>query len=111
IDFQIPSPPLSKGSKHGIITNCYARFTSRQPCLPNPGARVQPVTQVTMNSRVRISAGVTVLIVLFAIQLALTSHANTITWDEPDHIYSGYMAWKGDFGLNPHNPTLIKLLA
>ena len=52
-----------------------------------------------MNPRGRILAGVTVLIVLFAIQLALTSHANTITWDEPDHIYSGYMSWKGDFGL------------
>jgi len=49
--------------------------------------------------------------VLFAIHLALTSHANTITWDEPDHIYSGYMSWKGDFGLNPEHPPLVKYIA
>ena len=48
---------------------------------------------------------------LFAIKLALTSHANTITWDEPDHIYSGYMSWKGDFGLNPEHPPLVKFIA
>src|SRR5262245_61142308 len=64
-----------------------------------------------MNSRGRILAGVSVLIVLFAIQLALISHANTITWDEPDHIYSGYMSWKGDFGLNPEHPPLVKYVA
>ena len=69
------------------------------------------VTQVPMNTRGKILAGVTVLIVLFAIQLALTSHANTITWDEPDHIYSGYMSWKGDFGLNPEHPPLVKFIA
>src|SRR5215510_11656878 len=64
-----------------------------------------------MNSRNRILTGVIVLISLFAIQLALTSHANTITWDEPDHIYSGYMSWKGDFGLNPEHPPLVKFIA
>jgi len=56
-------------------------------------------------------AGVATFILLFAIHLALTSHANTITWDEPDHIYSGYMSWKGDFGLNPEHPPLVKLVA
>ena len=55
--------------------------------------------------------GVGAFIVLFAIHLALTSHANTITWDEPDHIYSGYMSWKGDFGLNPEHPPLVKFVA
>ena len=67
--------------------------------------------EVPMKPRGRILAGVTVLIVLFAIQLALTSRANTITWDEPDHIYSGYMSWKGDFGLNPEHPPLVKFIA
>ena len=50
-------------------------------------------------------------VLLFAVQLALTSHANTITWDEPDHIYSGYRSWQGDFGLNPEHPPLVKLVA
>jgi tetratricopeptide (TPR) repeat protein len=70
------------------------------------------VTQVPVNTRGgRVLGGVTGLIVLFAIHLALTSHANTITWDEPDHIYSGYMSWKGDFGLNPEHPPLVKFVA
>jgi tetratricopeptide (TPR) repeat protein len=50
-------------------------------------------------------------ILFFAIHLALISRANTITWDEPDHIYSGYMSWHGDFGLNPEHPPLVKFVA
>ena len=56
-------------------------------------------------------AGVAGLMLLFAVHLALISHANTITWDEPDHIYSGYMSWHGDFGLNPEHPPLVKFVA
>ena len=41
----------------------------------------------------------------------MDTHANTVTWDEPDHIYSGYMSWKGDFGLNPEHPPLVKFVA
>jgi hypothetical protein len=55
--------------------------------------------------------GVAGLILLFAVHLALISRANTITWDEPDHIYSGYMSWHGDFGLNPEHPPLVKFVA
>jgi hypothetical protein len=58
-----------------------------------------------------VAAGVAGFILLFAIHLALISHANTITWDEPDHIYSGYMSWHGDFGLNPEHPPLVKFIA
>lgn len=61
--------------------------------------------------RLWVVAGVAALLLVFAIQLALTSHANTITWDEPDHIYSGYMSWSGDFGLNPEHPPLVKFVA
>ena len=56
-------------------------------------------------------AGVAGFILIFAIHLALISRANTITWDEPDHIYSGYMSWRGDFGLNPEHPPLVKFVA
>ncbi|HTC93889.1 MAG TPA: glycosyltransferase family 39 protein [Terriglobales bacterium] len=49
---------------------------------------------------------------LFAFQLVRTAHANTLTFDEDDHIYAGYMAWKhGDFGLNPEHPPLVKFVA
>src|SRR5258705_12572076 len=73
---------------------------------------IQTVIQLRENARPgRVVAGVGAFIVLFAIHLALTSHANTVTWDEPDHIYSGYMSWKGDFGLNPEHPPLVKFVA
>ena len=61
--------------------------------------------------RLRVVAGVAGFLLLFTIHLALISRANNITWDEPDHIYSGYMSWRGDFGLNPEHPPLVKFLA
>jgi hypothetical protein len=61
--------------------------------------------------RLWVVAGVAGFILLFAIHLALIARANTITWDEPDHIYSGYMSWRGDFGLNPEHPPLVKFVA
>ena len=60
----------------------------------------------------RVIAGVACLIAVFWLQLALTADRNSITWDEDDHIYAGYMSWKhGDFGLNPEHPPLVKLVA
>jgi 4-amino-4-deoxy-L-arabinose transferase-like glycosyltransferase len=57
-------------------------------------------------------AGVAILLSVLILQLALTARENSITWDEDDHIYAGYMSWKhGDFGLNPEHPPLVKLLA
>lgn len=61
--------------------------------------------------RLWVAVSVALFILVFAIQLALTSRTNTITWDEPDHIYSGYRSWDGDFGLNPEHPPLVKLVA
>jgi len=46
------------------------------------------------------------------IQLAITARLHSMTVDEGNHIYSGYMSWtRFDFGLNPEHPPLVKLLA
>jgi hypothetical protein len=59
-----------------------------------------------------IAGGVVSLLALLILQLALSVHRNSITWDEDDHIYAGYMSWKhADFGLNPEHPPLVKMLA
>jgi 4-amino-4-deoxy-L-arabinose transferase-like glycosyltransferase len=54
-------------------------------------------------------------VVLLVIQatLALTMvHRESLTFDEGDHMFAGYMMWKaGDYGLNPEHPPLVKLLA
>jgi hypothetical protein len=46
------------------------------------------------------------------LQLGLSIRQESITWDEDDHLYAGYMSWKtGDFGLNPEHPPMVKMLA
>src|SRR5512142_60982 len=62
--------------------------------------------------RALIVIGVAALLIVLFIQLALSANANSITWDEDDHIFAGYMMWKNaDYGLNPEHPPLVKLLA
>jgi 4-amino-4-deoxy-L-arabinose transferase-like glycosyltransferase len=55
---------------------------------------------------------VVALLVIQAI-LALTMvHRESLTFDEDDHMFAGYMMWKAaDYGLNPEHPPLAKLLA
>jgi 4-amino-4-deoxy-L-arabinose transferase-like glycosyltransferase len=55
---------------------------------------------------------VVLLLAILFLQLAFSARRNSITWDEDDHIYAGYMSWKhADFGLNPEHPPLVKLVA
>jgi 4-amino-4-deoxy-L-arabinose transferase-like glycosyltransferase len=58
------------------------------------------------------AAGVFCLLAILVTQMALSIRQESLTWDEDDHIFAGYMSWKtGDFGLNPEHPPLVKLLA
>jgi len=52
-------------------------------------------------------------LLVFQAALALTMvHRESLTFDEDDHMFSGYMMWKAeDYGLNPEHPPLAKLLA
>src|SRR5271165_7345580 len=62
--------------------------------------------------RVAVVVGVVGLLAILVLQLALSIRQESITWDEDDHLYAGYMTWKtGDLGLNPEHPPLVKLLA
>ncbi len=67
-----------------------------------------------MNKPVRrplVVAGVCLLLLVFGLQIAFTVHQESLTWDEGDHIFAGYMMWKThDYGLNPEHPPLMKLL-
>ena len=43
---------------------------------------------------------VAALLVLQAAQVAYIVHRESLTWDEDDHMFAGYMMWKaGDYGL------------
>src|SRR6201999_2941253 len=52
------------------------------------------------------------LIILQMILVAIIVHGESLTFDEGDHIFAGYMMWHtGDYGLNPEHPPLVKLVA
>jgi dolichyl-phosphate-mannose-protein mannosyltransferase len=56
-------------------------------------------------------AAVALLVVQATLALIIV-HRESLTFDEDDHMFAGYMMWKaGDYGLNPEHPPLVKLLA
>lgn len=57
-------------------------------------------------------AGVILLLLILEGQLLYSVHHESLTWDEGDHIFAGYMSLKHhDFGLNPEHPPLVKMIA
>ena len=55
---------------------------------------------------------VSALILVQALQTAYVVHRESLTFDEDDHMYAGYMMLHtGDYGLNPEHPPLVKMLA
>jgi len=57
-------------------------------------------------------AGVILLLLVLEGQLLYSVRQESLTWDEGDHIFAGYMSLKhGDFGLNPEHPPLVKMVA
>src|ERR1017187_10960444 len=52
------------------------------------------------------------LIILQMILISIIVRGESLTFDEGDHIFAGYMMWHtGDYGLNPEHPPLVKLVA
>lgn len=52
------------------------------------------------------------LIVVQTLLTLLVVHRESLTFDEDNHMFAGYMMWHtGDYGLNPEHPPLAKLLA
>ena len=64
------------------------------------------------NRNLYIYAGVAALLLVMWVQLTLSVHGESISWDEGDHLFAGYMSVKtGDLGLNPEHPPLVKMVA
>src|ERR1700737_4174635 len=78
----------------------------------------QPATGITdtfhsllKRSWVKIAAVMLLLLVL-EFQLLYSVKHESLTFDEGDHIFAGYMSLKHhDFGLNPEHPPLVKMVA
>ena len=59
-----------------------------------------------------VPCAVVALLIVQVAQFTYVVHRESLTFDEGDHSFSGYMMWKtGDYGLNPEHPPLVKLLA
>lgn len=59
-----------------------------------------------------IAWGAFFLVLVFAAQMVNAVWHQSLTWDEDNHIFAGYMSWKtADFGFNPEHPPLIKAVA
>jgi len=70
------------------------------------------MTRLDGNRRLLTIGGLICFLALFAFQYSRIADANSLTWDEGNHIYAGYMSWMHkDFGLNPEHPPLVKLVA
>jgi hypothetical protein len=51
----------------------------------------------------------TVVLLLF-ISYVRTAKSDSVSWDESQHLYSGWLSWEpGDFGYNPEVPPLVKM--
>jgi hypothetical protein len=81
--------------------------------LPITSAADQSTGLKTTSSRALWTAiAVAVLLLVIFLQLMLSVHGESLSWDEGDHIFSGYMSLKhADFGLNPEHPPLVKMVA
>jgi len=57
-------------------------------------------------------AAVIFLLLILEFQLLYSVKHESLTFDEGDHIFAGYMSLKyHDFGLNPEHPPLVKMIA
>ncbi len=57
-------------------------------------------------------AGAALLLLVLLGELTFSIRQQSLSWDEGDHIFAGYMSWKkADFGINPEHPPLVKALA
>ena len=72
---------------------------------------VEPLAHSNMQRRL-IGIAAALLMLLFAIQIVSVVRQESLSWDEGDHIFAGYMAWKThDYRYNPEHPPLMKALA
>jgi hypothetical protein len=52
------------------------------------------------------------LLLIMTAEIVFAVRGESLSWDEGDHIFAGYMSLKThDYGLNPEHPPMVKMLA
>jgi hypothetical protein len=65
-----------------------------------------------MQRKYWVVGAVLLLLLIMVTEVGLSTRQESPSWDEGDHIYSGYMNWKHrEYFLNPEHPPLVKLVA
>jgi tetratricopeptide (TPR) repeat protein len=65
-----------------------------------------------MKVRVWTVVAVLSLLLVMAAEIVVSVRGESLSWDEGDHIFAGYMSLKThDYGLNPEHPPLAKMAA
>lgn len=83
-------------------------YSSNQTIIMSNAASSKSETFSKLPTRWLIVA-VALLVLLFAQGIG-TAKRDSVSWDESQHLYSGWLAWKqADFGFNPEVPPLIKM--
>ncbi len=60
----------------------------------------------------RVWVAVLVLLGTMAAEMTLSVRRESVSWDEGDHLFAGYMSLlTGDFGINPEHPPMAKMVA
>lgn len=59
-----------------------------------------------------VTAAALLLLVLMEVQLFFSVRWQSVTWDEGDHLYAGYMSLiQHDYSINPEHPPMAKMVA
>lgn len=75
-------------------------------------AKVSPEIETPRPQKTWFAAAVGLLILILVLELIVPARRQSSSFDEGMHTFAGYSYWaRGDFGLNPEHPPLVKLLA
>ena len=82
------------------------------PAISKPAAGITDILHSLLNRSWVTVAAVVFLLLILEFQLLYSVKHESLTFDEGDHIFAGYMSLKHhDFGLNPEHPPLVKMIA
>ena len=74
-----------------------------------PARRSRESNNFPRVTRAGISVGIVLILILLA-QCMSAARRDSVSWDESQHLYSGWLSWEhADFGFNPEVPPLIKM--
>jgi Dolichyl-phosphate-mannose-protein mannosyltransferase len=74
-----------------------------------PRAKPEEFNDRTRTTKAGVAAAIA-LVLIFLVQCVSTAKRDSVSWDESQHLYSGWLSWKqADFGFNPEVPPLVKM--